>query len=87
MKKFTDSDLHNVDSLYPTLYADRTELVDSPLHWQVMGLQQTATGYGRQLTMREKIHYNGRLYRLYATCYSNVASVWFTVKGRKIYVD
>jgi ABC-type Na+ transport system ATPase subunit NatA len=87
MRQFTDSDLHNADSKYPALYANRIDLVDSPLQWQVRGLQQTATGYGRRLTMREKIHYNGRLYRLYATCYSNVASVWFVAMGRKIYVN
>ena len=43
--------------------------------------------YGGKLTHDYKINFKGRLYRLYVTCYSNIGSVWFTVKGRTIYVN
>lgn len=87
MKQFTDQDLHRTDSQFPTLYADRTELIDAPLDWQRAGLQQTVSGYGRKLTMRSKIHFNGKAYRLYCTCFSNSGRVWFKAKGRTIYVN
>ena len=69
------------------LTADREDLIDSPLSWQKEGLQQTASGYGRKLTMREKISFEGKEYRLYCTCFSNAGSVWFVSKGRKIFVN
>ena len=86
MTEFTAKDLSRAETEYPTLYADRSDLVECPLWWHKQGLQQTAIGYGRKLTMSSKIHYEGRLYRLYCTCYSNAGSVWFTCKGRRIYV-
>lgn len=63
------------------------DLVDSPLWWQKKGLQQTATGYGSKLTSRFKIVFQRKLRRLYHTCYSNAGSVWFVVKGVKIFVN
>ena len=63
------------------------QLVYSPLPWQVRGLQQTASGYGRKLTNSNKISFEGKLYRLYTTIFSNSGSTWFTVKGKKIFVD
>ena len=83
MKNFTEADLQNGNYLY----ADSTDLVDSPLWWQLKGLQQTASGYGKKLTTHWKISFNGKLYRVYATCFGNVASCWFTVKRRHIFVD
>jgi len=82
MKIFTEQDVRN-----NTIIATQADLLYEPLGWQKMGLQQTASGYGGKLTNVYKINFNGRLYRLYTTCYSNVGSVWFTVKGRKIYVN
>lgn len=87
MKLFTDADVSNSDSDYPRIYAERSELVEEPLSWQKQGLQQTASGYGAKLTSSLKINFNGKLYRLYVTIYSNNGSTWFTVKGRRIYVD
>lgn len=63
------------------------ELVNDPPAWMKQGLQETASGYGRKLNTGHKINFCGKLYRLYATCFSNVASVWFVTKGRKIFVD
>lgn len=86
MKKFTSQDLDLRGEL-PRLSASGEDLVDSPLGFHKLGLQQTASGYGRKLTSRYKIHYNGRLHRVYATCIANAASHWFTAAGRKIYVS
>ena len=87
MKLFTDTDLQRTDTQFPTVYADRSELVTDMLPWQKRGLQETATGYGAKLTTSLKINFNDKLYRIYCTCYSNAASVWFKVKGRKIFVN
>jgi len=64
-----------------------SDLVDSPLDWMKRGLQETSSGYGGKLTSAYKVSFCGKLYRLYSTCYSNLASHWFTVKGEKIFVD
>lgn len=82
LRKFTAADVTNEH-----LYVDRADLVEEPLPWQTAGLQQTASGYGAKLTMPYKIHYEGKLYRLYCTQYSNVGTVWFKVKGKTIYVS
>lgn len=86
-KEFTQSDVHNFDGEFPRIQADHTDLIDAQPEWMRRGLQQTATGYGRRLNTGRKISYCGRAYRLYATCFSNVASIWFTVRGKRIYVD
>lgn len=88
-KEFTTADVTRMDSAYPRIYLGEyhEELVDAPLDWQAAGLQQTASGYGLKLTTRYKINYNGRAYRVYCTCISNVGSYWFTCRGRKIYVN
>lgn len=86
MKQFTMSDTQPWAG-HLGLFADRTELIDAPLWWHKQGLQQTATGYGRKLTTRNKIHFEGKAHRLYCTCFSNVGSVWFTHKGQKIFVN
>lgn len=52
-----------------------------PLQWQKRGLMQTATGYGRKLTTRYMAVVGKRAYRVYATCFSNCASLWVTIKG------
>ncbi len=82
-KLFTDADVTESNHIY----ADRTELVDAPLWWHLRGLSQTASGYGRKLTTPHKINFNGKLYRIYCTCFSNAGSCWFTVKGRKLFVS
>lgn len=85
MKLFTEADVR--DGQFPRILTVREELVYDPPEWMKRGLQQTASGYGKRLNTGLKINYCGKLYRIYATCFSNVASCWFTVRGRKIYVD
>jgi hypothetical protein len=69
------------------IYVETSELLCSPLWWQKKGLSQTRSGYGRNLTNSCKISFEGKLYRLHTTIYSNSGSTWFTVKGKKIFVD
>lgn len=87
MKEFTSSDV--VEGTLPriSLGNHHEDLIDAPLWWHNQGLQQTASGYGRKLTTHWKIRFNGRDYRVYATCISNAASHWFTANGRKIWID
>ena len=67
--------------------ADNVDLIESPLEWQKRGLRQTATGYGSKLTTHYKVPFNGKQYRVYATCFSNCATLWFTVNGKRYIVD
>ena len=86
MKHFTTADVVRA-SLYPRIYCDKAELVQDQPKWMAAGLQQTASGYGRKLNSGLKISYNGKLYRIYVTIFSNAGSSWFVAKGEKIYVD
>lgn len=86
MKKFTIKDTKPFAG-HLGIFCDKEDLVSSPLEWQKMGLQETATGYGGKLTTTYKIHYDGKLYRLYCTCYSNNGSVWFIARGQMIFVN
>ena len=88
MKLFTFADIQPHGSIPGAGYiiADVKDLVCSPLYWQRRGLSETASGYGAKLTTRYMIIMNNRLYRVYATCYGNAASTWFTVKGKRVYI-
>ena len=59
---------------------------DDPLPWQVLGLSETATGYGARLTSSRKVFLAGRWRRVYITCYSNIGTAWVTVKGQRVIV-
>jgi len=88
MKIFNDADINN-----GSLFINNTDLVNSPLVlpnkdftiWTAIQ-QQTSSGYGAKLTTSRKINFNGKLYRIYCTCYSNVGSCFFVTKGKKIFV-
>ena len=62
---------------------ESVDLIESPLVWQKLGLQQTASGYGAKLTTQYKAPFNGKQYRVYATCFSNAATLWFKAKGKR----
>jgi hypothetical protein len=69
-------------------YIDSTsdDFAQAPLEWQLAGRWQTASGYGQKITTIYKVPHNGRLYRVYATCFSNCASHWIMSKGEKLHV-
>ena len=89
MKQFTFTDTlpHGTIPNARHLFAFTTQLVLSELPWQKRGLQETASGYGARLTSSFKVHYEGKLRRLYHTCYGNASSCWFKTKGTKIFVS
>jgi len=63
------------------------ELVDRPLWWQKRGLSETATGYGSKLTSSRCVKLpDGKVRRVYITCYSNAGSAWITLNGKKLYI-
>lgn len=86
MRNFTEADLQPWAGSVG-LFASREELVDAQPNWMRQGLQETASGYGGRLNSGRKISFEGKLYRLYVTQYSNAGSVWFKVKGRKVFVN
>jgi len=49
---------------------------------------QAPGGYGSRITTDRVLVYPGsnRKYRVYATCYSNVASHWITKGGARLYL-
>ena len=58
------------------------------LWWQKQGRQQTATRYGGKLTTEYMLHVPGspRPYRVYAICYSNVASFYILRGGKMLFL-
>ena len=98
MKKFTEEqdvrilhdDRNNID--YPVIHCnmDSMLMLHAPLVWQELRMQETRSGYGSKLTTEYKIHYRpnghkvGRLYRIYATCWSNTSTYWFRANKVKI---
>ena len=46
------------------------------LPWQVLGLQYTQSGYGRQIPSPYVIKWNGRWRRVYIACYGNASTCY-----------
>ena len=59
---------------------------EQPLPHHIAGLQYTATGYGNKLPTRYMVRYDGRWYRVYSICYSNVSTEYVLIRGDKITV-
>jgi hypothetical protein len=58
-----------------------------PLWYHEKNLQQTSSGYGSRLTSPYKIKFEGRMYRIYVTIFSNAGSSWImTKKYGKLYI-
>lgn len=85
MKKFTEADVE-MQGDFERIYADRSEMVVDQPEWMKRGLQETSSGYGKRLNSGLKIHFKGKLYRVYITIFSNAGTSWFTTKGRRIIV-
>lgn len=86
MKNFTAA--HIVQRTLPYIrVVYPTDLVHSPLAWQVRGLQETISGYGSKLTSEYKLSFENRLYRVYHTCYGNSSSAYIIVRKRRIYLS
>lgn len=88
MKLFTSADAPDTMGKFESMPINYpADLVHCPLWWHKQGLQKTASGYGAKIESAYKINFNGKLYRIYHTCYGNASSAWFTVRGRRIYVS
>lgn len=87
MKEFTTQDVVPCSTFDGHIYAGTEELVWDPPEWLARGLQETASGYGRKLNSGRKIHFNGRLYRIYVTIFSNSGTAWFKAKGKRYAVS
>ena len=58
-----------------------------PLPWQTKGLSYTASGYGAKIPTQHIIKVDNRWRRIYATCYSNAATMWITFNNKKFIVE
>jgi hypothetical protein len=47
---------------------------------------QSEDGYGSKIVTDHQVLIDNVWYRVYATCYSNVASHWVIVRGRKLFL-
>lgn len=54
---------------------------EAPLDWQIMGLQETASGYGRRLTTRYMVRFKGRWRRIYACQIGNAGTLYIGKPG------
>lgn len=63
------------------------EAIYEPTEWQRNGLQQTASGYGSKLVTPYKVNYQGRNRRIYAKCFSNVATLFITLNGQSVTIQ
>lgn len=55
---------------------------DRPLWWHILGLQQTASGYGRALTSSRVIRLtNGQTRRIYVSQFGNAGTAWVNYGG------
>ena len=86
MKTFTTEDIDNAGSL-ARIACDRKDLIDSPLFMHDNGLQETASGYGRKLTTRYMIDFNGKNRRIYCCIFSNCGTCYIMHKGDWLVID
>ena len=68
------------------LSAEYEDLIEAPMWYHDKGLRETISGYGRKLNSGYKISFQGKLYRVYTTIFSNSGTNWFTANGHRIIV-
>lgn len=60
------------------------EFIDRPLWYHERGLSQTESGYGKALTSSRCVKLpDGRVRRVYVTCFSNCGTAWIKLDGLK----
>ena len=85
-KKYTDADAKPwAGGMGITVDDHHNDLEDLPPKRSIRDDPQW-DGYGDKIPTDWRIHFNNRYYRVYATCYSNVASHWFVANGKKIFI-
>jgi len=60
---------------------------EEPMPHHTAGLSYTRTGYGSKIPSLYKVQYQGRWYRVYSVCYSNVSTEYIVVKGERVVVQ
>lgn len=86
-RAFTMADCESIGSWDGLrISADRSELLDSPTSWQLRGLSETATGYGKALNSGLMVWFEGKFRRIYTTIFSNSGTSWFRYKDKKIVI-
>lgn len=93
-KRFFEYDVIPCRSIgfYGRISCLRNDLIYNPPDWMLAGRQETSSGYGRRLNSGYSIRFEGKVYRIYTTIFSNSGTCWFQVKGwtdkgRRIIVD
>ena len=71
--------------IYSIVYPAQTK--ESLLPWQKMGLQYSATGYGRKIPTSKMVLLLGVWRRVYCTIFSNSGTVWINFQGKEVIVD
>jgi hypothetical protein len=67
--------------------AEPYEFIDRPLWFHVRGLSQTQSGYGTKLASSRCVKLpDGRIRRVYVTCYSNSGTAWINLDGKRLIV-
>jgi hypothetical protein len=86
MRHFRERDLRNDKkcNLW-RLDANREDLIHYKNPKQGLGTDQF--GYGKKLETNYKISFEGREYKVWAGCFSNVACIYFKSGGRDIYIS
>lgn len=73
----------------PIQYLTDTHPAATLERWKFTGRPNAgrdAQGYGRKIPVDYGARVNGRRYRVYAACISNVASLYVTVRGQRLHL-
>jgi len=66
-----------------TIVVPEYMIQEKPLWFHKLGLMQTATGYGSKLRSSKMVKIQNRMRRIYYICWSNVATHYVIVRGKK----
>lgn len=79
-KKFTIEDIDRPDSDLKRIFLQKEEVIDSPLPCHKQGPAFNSSGYGKKIPTPYKIHFEGKLYRIYVSVFGNAGSAWIQTK-------
>ena len=64
------------DGTMDSFHTESVPAKEAPTAWQLLGLQETATGYGKRLTTRYMVQHRGKWRRVYCCIYSNIGTCY-----------
>ena len=82
MKNFSESDVTTGSNGFKYLFAEYYDLLRCPIN-----SGHNVTGYGKKLSTDYKIMFEGRVYRVYCSIYSNAGTCYIITKGQKIIIN